>query len=71
MTNAQPEFSVHRTVRIEAPPEVVFDFFRTPQLFAHWFGAGSTIDARVGERILRALDGALGSSRWMRRVESR
>jgi uncharacterized protein YndB with AHSA1/START domain/uncharacterized glyoxalase superfamily protein PhnB len=47
MTDAN-EFLVHRRVRIEAPPDVVFDFFAEPTLFAQWFGEGSTLELREG-----------------------
>ena len=42
------EFSVEREVVIRAPRAVVFRFFTDPARFASWWGAGSTIEGRVG-----------------------
>lgn len=41
-----------RTVVIHARPATVFDFFSNTQDWASWWGAGSTIDARPGGRLL-------------------
>jgi len=41
-----------RTVVIEAPREIVFRFFTDETRWAAWWGAGSTIDARPGGRVL-------------------
>jgi uncharacterized protein YndB with AHSA1/START domain len=44
-------FSVNRTVLIEAGQETVFSFFTDRERWAAWWGAGSTVDARVGGAI--------------------
>ena len=41
-----------RTVVIEAPREIVFRFFTDQSRWASWWGAGSTIDAKPGGRLL-------------------
>jgi uncharacterized protein YndB with AHSA1/START domain len=41
-----------RDVLIHADRETVFRFFTDPQRWAAWWGAGSTIDARPGGRVL-------------------
>src|SRR5262245_44720950 len=41
-----------RTVVIEAPPDIVFRFFTDAGRWAAWWGAGSTIDAQPGGRLL-------------------
>jgi uncharacterized protein YndB with AHSA1/START domain len=41
-----------RTIVIEAPPATVFKYFTDPARWAGWWGAGSTIDARPGGRVL-------------------
>jgi uncharacterized protein YndB with AHSA1/START domain len=41
-----------RTILIEAPPASVFKYFTDPARWAAWWGAGSTIDARPGGRVL-------------------
>lgn len=41
-----------RTILIEAPQAAVFRYFTDPARWAAWWGAGSTIDARVGGRVL-------------------
>jgi uncharacterized protein YndB with AHSA1/START domain len=43
---------LERTVDIEATPETVFRFFTDSDRWARWWGAGSTIDARIGGRLL-------------------
>jgi uncharacterized protein YndB with AHSA1/START domain len=40
-----------RTVVINAPREAVFNYFTDSERFAKWWGAGSTIDPRVGGRV--------------------
>jgi len=40
--------SVERVIEIAAPLEVVFSFFQDSQRFASWWGAGSTIQPKVG-----------------------
>jgi uncharacterized protein YndB with AHSA1/START domain len=41
-----------RTIVIEAPQATVFKYFTDPVRWASWWGAGSTIDARPGGRVL-------------------
>jgi uncharacterized protein YndB with AHSA1/START domain len=41
-----------RTVFIQASPETVFGYFTDSARWATWWGAGSTIDARSGGRVL-------------------
>jgi uncharacterized protein YndB with AHSA1/START domain len=41
-----------RAVFIEASPETVFRFFTDSERWARWWGAGSSIDARPGGRVL-------------------
>lgn len=41
-----------RTLVIEAPPATVFRYFTDPARWAAWWGAGSTIEARPGGRVL-------------------
>jgi uncharacterized protein YndB with AHSA1/START domain len=41
-------YSLERTVVIRAARDTVFRFFADPGRWASWWGAGSTIDARVG-----------------------
>jgi len=41
-----------RTVVIEAPCDIVFRFFTDEKRWAAWWGAGSTIDAKPGGRML-------------------
>ena len=43
--------SLDRTVTIQAPPETVFRFFQDSARWARWWGAGSTIDPKVGGEI--------------------
>lgn len=45
--NALPH-SLSRSLLIRAPREVVFAYFTDSDRFARWWGAGSTIDGRVG-----------------------
>ena len=44
-------YSLDRTVTIHAQPSTVFSFFTDSARWASWWGAGSTIDARVGGRV--------------------
>jgi uncharacterized protein YndB with AHSA1/START domain len=48
-----------RDVLILADRETVFRFFTDPQRWAAWWGAGSTIDARPGGRVLIRYPNAL------------
>ena len=47
-----PDHFVERTIAIQAPRETVFRFFTDQTRWAAWWGAGSTIDARPGGRLL-------------------
>lgn len=42
------ERTIERTLRIEAPPEVVFGFLTDPQLIPQWMGLGAEVDPRPG-----------------------
>ncbi len=44
-------YRLDRTIVINAPREMVFRFFTDDARWASWWGAGSTIDARVGGRV--------------------
>jgi uncharacterized protein YndB with AHSA1/START domain len=46
-----------REVLIRAPRALVFEFFRDPQRFADWWGAGSSIEGRVGGALRIAYPG--------------
>jgi uncharacterized protein YndB with AHSA1/START domain len=48
MTLPPHPYLLTRTVSIGAPPDVVFRFFTDSDRWAAWWGAGSTIDPRVG-----------------------
>jgi uncharacterized protein YndB with AHSA1/START domain len=52
-TSALPAFphSLQRTVLIRAPLETVFSFFQDSTRWEKWWGAGSTIDPKVGGEI--------------------
>lgn len=41
-------FDFNRTITIRARPATVWRFFAEPELFARWWGTGSSIEARVG-----------------------
>ena len=43
---------VERTLVIQAPRSTVFGYFTDSAHWAAWWGAGSTIDARAGGRVL-------------------
>jgi uncharacterized protein YndB with AHSA1/START domain len=61
-----------RTVLIQAEPETVFTFFENSDRWASWWGAGSTIDARVGGRVVIRHPGGTevtGEVREVRRPE--
>jgi uncharacterized protein YndB with AHSA1/START domain len=40
-----------RTIVIQAAPQIVFTFFTDNERWAAWWGAGSTIDAKMGGRV--------------------
>jgi uncharacterized protein YndB with AHSA1/START domain len=48
-----------RTIVIEAPREIVFRYFTDNTRWSAWWGAGSTIDARPGGRVLIRYPNAL------------
>ena len=39
---------VEQVIRVEAPPEVVFEYFVDPDKMRHWSGVGHELDARPG-----------------------
>lgn len=41
-------FDYNRTITLRARPATVWRFFSEPEMFARWWGAGSSIEARVG-----------------------
>jgi len=42
------ERTIERTLRIEAPPEVVFGFLTDPDRMSQWMGIGAELDPRPG-----------------------
>jgi len=54
------EFALEREVVIRAPRATVFRFFTDPARFASWWGAGSTIEGRVGGALRVAFPGGGG-----------
>jgi len=52
MTPAALPHLLRREVRIRARPETVFRFFEETELFAAWWGAGSSVDPRPGGPVL-------------------
>ena len=49
MAAPQEETSlVEREIRIEAPPETVFEFFTDPEKMVRWLGRAATLDPRPG-----------------------
>jgi uncharacterized protein YndB with AHSA1/START domain len=52
MMNEERSHQLTRTLTIRAPRELVFRYFTDSARWASWWGAGSTIDARVGGRVL-------------------
>jgi uncharacterized protein YndB with AHSA1/START domain len=52
-------YTLERTVVIAATPDIVFRFFTDSTRWASWWGAGSTVDAKVGGKIyVRHPDGS-------------
>lgn len=51
MTSTPLPHSLDRTIVIEAPRTLVFEFFTDNDLWADWWGPGSTIEARPGGRV--------------------
>jgi len=43
---------LNRSIAIQADPETVFRFFTDSERWARWWGAGSTIDAHPGGRVV-------------------
>lgn len=54
-----PQFQLDRLLTIGARPETVFSFFTDSARWAGWWGAGSTIDARVGGAVRIVLPGGV------------
>lgn len=52
-------YTLDRIITIGAPRELVFEFLSTTERWAAWWGAGSTIDPRVGGRLLVRHPGAI------------
>lgn len=42
------ERTIERTLRVDAPPEVVFDFLTDPDRMPQWMGFGAELDPRPG-----------------------
>jgi uncharacterized protein YndB with AHSA1/START domain len=42
------ETTYDRTVRIEAPPEIVFEYFVDPEKMSRWIGSSARVDPRPG-----------------------
>jgi uncharacterized protein YndB with AHSA1/START domain len=57
ITNNTLPHHLERSVVISARPDVVFTYFTDSSRWASWWGAGSTIDARPGGRLLIRLPG--------------
>ena len=55
-------FSLDRRITIQAPRETVFSFFTDTVRWASWWGAGSTIEPRVGGRVYIRHPGNVESS---------
>lgn len=45
-------FSMDKTIHIAAPPETVFSFFQDSARFERWWGAGSSVEPRVGGAVI-------------------
>lgn len=54
--------ALNRTILIEAPRSLVFEFFQDSNRWASWWGAGSTIDPRPGGRAFIRLPGGVDVS---------
>jgi uncharacterized protein YndB with AHSA1/START domain len=52
-------FSVERAIEIVAPVDTVFSFFTDNKRFAAWWGAGSSIEPRVGGKVEVVLPGGV------------
>ena len=52
MTTPALPFRLERIVTIEARPDTVFSFFTDSTRWAKWWGAGSSVEPRVGGRVL-------------------
>ena len=52
MTTMALPHRLDRTVLIQAPRDIVFSYFTDSARWARWWGAGSTIDPRVGGAVL-------------------
>jgi uncharacterized protein YndB with AHSA1/START domain len=60
--NAALEHALERRVLIHAPRATVFRYFMDSERFARWWGAGSTIDPRVGGHVLICFPGGVRAS---------
>ncbi len=61
MTTHHPPI-VEREVRIDARPEIVFQYFVDPARMARWLGPATTLDARPGGVIQLGVSGVHGGS---------
>jgi len=59
MTDRPHPHLLDRTVRIEAPIDLVFQYFIDSERWASWWGEGSTIDGRPGGHVLIRLPGGV------------
>jgi uncharacterized protein YndB with AHSA1/START domain len=57
-----PEYpeALERSIEIRARPETVFRYFTDSPRFARWWGAGSSIDGRVGGEVRIVMPGGNG-----------
>jgi uncharacterized protein YndB with AHSA1/START domain len=56
------DFALERELVIRAPRSLVFQYFTDPARFARWWGAGSTIEARVGGSVSIVQPGGMRAS---------
>jgi uncharacterized protein YndB with AHSA1/START domain len=61
---------IDREIEIAARPETVFRFFTDPERWASWWGAGSTIDATPGGRVLIRYPGGVEAAGEVVEVEA-
>ena len=52
MTTTTLPYTLDRIITIAAPRELVFEFLSRTDRWAAWWGNGSTIDPRVGGRVV-------------------
>ena len=70
MTTSTLPHRLDRTVVIEAETETVFGFFSDSERWASWWGKGSTIEPRVGGRVLIRLPGGVEVSGEVTEVQA-